>query len=158
MVVSHRCRTAEDDLNRLKQRLVESEASEKSMRRAIFKLIAEKRDLLATEDLVKADLTAREGDAKAAIDARDEAQKELKHLMGQVEGARAAAVSDYKASEAFEENNLHFFISGFEAFRKQAKQKYPDVDFTDFQPYDDTDSVDEDGKKDDKDQADDATN
>ena len=158
MVVSRRCRTAEDDLNRLKQRLVESEASEKSMRRAIFKLIAEKRDLLATEDLVKADLTAREGDAKAAIDARDEAQKQLKHLMGQVEGDRAAAVSDYKASEAFEENNLHFFISGFEAFRKQAKQKYPDVDFTDFQPYDDTDSVDEDGKKDDKDQADDATN
>ena len=158
MVVSRRCRTAEDDLNHLKQRLVESEASEKSMRRAIFKLITEKRDLLATEDLVKADLTAREGDAKAAIDARDEAQKELKHLMGQVEGARVVAVSDYKASEVFEENNLHCFISGFEAFRKQAQRKYPDLDFTDFQPYDNTDSVNEDGGKDDKDQVNDATN
>ena len=119
------------------------------MRRVVFELTAEKRDLLATVDLVKADLIAREGDAKAAIDARDEAQKQMKHLMGQVEGD--------KASEAFEENNLHCFISGFEPFRKQAQRKYPDLDFTDFQPYDDTDSVNEDGGKDDKDQVDDAT-
>uniref|UniRef100_A0A2N9GMW2 Uncharacterized protein n=1 Tax=Fagus sylvatica TaxID=28930 RepID=A0A2N9GMW2_FAGSY len=138
MVISRRCLTVEDDLR-------------------LFELTAEKRDLLATVDSVKVDLAAREGDAKAAIDARDAAQKELKHLMGQVEGARAAAVSDYKASEAFEENNLQCFFSGFEAFRKQANVKYPDLDFTGFQPYDDTDSVIEEGKKDDEDQTDDAT-
>uniref|UniRef100_A0A2N9G6C1 Uncharacterized protein n=1 Tax=Fagus sylvatica TaxID=28930 RepID=A0A2N9G6C1_FAGSY len=139
MVISRRCLTVEDDLRRLKQRLAESEASEKNLKRAVFELTAEKRDLLATVDSVKVDLAAREGDAKAAIDARDAAQKELKHLMGQVEGARAAAVSDYKASEAFEENNLQCFFSGFEAFRKQANVKYPGLDFTGFQPYDDTD-------------------
>uniref|UniRef100_A0A2N9EY24 Transposase (putative) gypsy type domain-containing protein n=1 Tax=Fagus sylvatica TaxID=28930 RepID=A0A2N9EY24_FAGSY len=138
MVISRRCLTAEDDLRRLKQRLAESEASEKNLKRAV-------------------DLAAREGDAKAAIEARDAAQKELKHLMGQVEGARAAAVSDYKASEAFEENNLQCFLSGFEAFRKQANAKYPGLDFTCFQPYDDTDSVNEEGRKDDADQTDDAT-
>jgi peptidoglycan hydrolase CwlO-like protein len=144
-------------LRRLKQRLAESEASEKNLKRAVFELTAEKRDLLATVDSVKVDLAAREGDAKAAIEARDAAQKELKHLMGQVEGARAAAVSDYKASEAFEENNLQCFFSGFEAFRKQANAKYPGLDFTCFQPYDDTDSVNEEGRKDDADQTDDAT-
>ena len=68
MVVNRRCHTTEDDLNHLKQQLVESEASEQRMRRAVFELTTEKRDLLATVDLVKADLTAREGDAKAAID------------------------------------------------------------------------------------------
>ena len=31
--------------------------------------------------------------------------KEMKHLMGQVEGARAVAMSDYKAFEAFEDNS-----------------------------------------------------
>jgi hypothetical protein len=157
MVISRRCLTTEDDLRRLKQRLAESEASEKNLKRAVFELTAEKRDLLATVDSVKVDLAAREGDAKAAIDARDAAQKELKHLMGQVEGARAAAVLDYKASEAFEENNLQCFFSDFEAFRKQVNAKYPDLDFTGFQPYDDTDSVIEEGKKDDEDQNDDAT-
>jgi hypothetical protein len=78
--------------------------------------------------------------------------------MGQVEGAKAAAVSDYKTSEAFEDNNLQCFISGFEAFRKQAKEKYPDLAFTEFQPYDDTDSVNDGGEKvNDTDQVDDAT-
>ena len=57
-------------------------------------------------EVVKVDLIAKEGDIKAAVEARDEAVKEMKHLMGQVEGARAAAVSDYKASEAFEDNSL----------------------------------------------------
>ena len=157
MVVSRHCLTAEDDLVRLKQRLAESEASEKNMKRAVFELTTEKQDLLAAVDSVKVDLAARVGDAKASIDTRDQAQKELKHLIGQVEGARAAAVSDYKASEAFEDNNLQCFFSRFEAFRKQAKGKYPDLDFTEFQPYDDTDSVNEDGGKDDVTQTDDAT-
>ena len=57
-------------------------------------------------EVVKVDLIAKEGDIKAVVEARDEAVKEMKHLMGQVEGARAAAVSDYKASEAFEDNSL----------------------------------------------------
>jgi|UniRef100_A0A2N9EKC3 hypothetical protein len=81
------------------------------------------------------------------MEARDKAVKEMKHLMGQVEGARAVAVSDYKASKAFEDNNLQCFYSGFEAFRKQAKEKYPDVDLTEFQLYDDTDSMNDDGRK-----------
>ena len=78
--------------------------------------------------------------------------------MGQVEGARAAAVSDYKASEAFEDNNLQCFYSGFEAFKKQAREKYPDIDFTEFQLYNDMDSVNDDGRRGaEGDQTDDAT-
>jgi hypothetical protein len=157
-VISRHCLFVEDDLVRLKQRLAESEASKKSLKHAVFELNTERRDLIAVLEAVKVDLIAKEGDAKAAVEACDEAQKELKHLMGQVEGARTAAVSDYKASEAFEDNNLQCFISGFEAFRKQAKEKYPDIDFTEFQPYDDTDSVNDSGEKaNDADQADDAT-
>ena len=103
--------------------MAKSEASEKSLKQAVFELNTERRDLIVVVEAVKVDLIAKEGDAKAAVEACDEAQKELKHLMGQVEGARTVAVSDYKASEAFEDNNLQCFISGFEAFRKQAKEK-----------------------------------
>ena len=131
-MISHRCLFVEDDLVRLKQRLVEFEASEKSLKLAVFELNTEMRDLVGAVEAVKVELLAKEGEVKAAVDARDEAVKEMKHLMGQVEGARVAAVSDYKASEAFEDNNLQCFISGFEAFRKQAKEKYPDIDFTEF--------------------------
>ena len=98
-------------------------------------------------EAAKVKLLAKDRDLKAAMDAHDKAQKELKHLMGQVEGARAVAVSNYKASEAFKDNNLQCFYSGFKAFRKQAREKYPDIDFAEFQPYDDTNSVNDDGGK-----------
>ena len=101
--------------------------------------------MIAAVEAIKVDLIAKEGDVKAAVEARDEAMKEMKHLMGQVEGTRAAAVLDYKVSKAFEDNNLQCFYSGFEAFKKQAKEKYPNVDFTEFQPYDNTDSMNDDG-------------
>ncbi len=114
--------------------------------------------MLAELEKAKADLLTNDKDVKAAVDACDEAVKEMKHLMGQVEGARAAAVSDYQASESFEDNNLQCFYSGFEAFRKQAKEKYPDIDFMEFQPYDDTEFVNDDGGKgNDGDQVDNAT-
>ena len=101
--------------------------------------------MIAAVEAIKVDLIAKEGDVKAAVEARDEAMKEMKHLMGQAEGARAAIMLDYRASEAFEDNNLQCFYSEFEAFRKQAKEKYPNVDFTEFQPYDNTDSMNDDG-------------
>ena len=145
MVISRRCFSLEDDLVRLKQRLAEFEASQKSLNWAVFELNKEKRGLIVAEEAVKVDLIAKEGDVKAAVEASDEAVKEMKHFMGQVEGARAAAVLDYKASKAFEDNNLQWCYSGFEAFRKQAKEKYPNVDFTEFQPYDNTDSMNDDG-------------
>uniref|UniRef100_A0A2N9H7K7 Uncharacterized protein n=1 Tax=Fagus sylvatica TaxID=28930 RepID=A0A2N9H7K7_FAGSY len=56
-------------------------------------------------------------------------------------GAKEAAVSDFRASEAFEDINTRYFLSGFEAFRKQAVQRFPGLDFSALQPYDDEDSV-----------------
>ena len=114
--------------------------------------------MLAELETVKVDLLTKDGDVKAAVEARDAAVKEMKHLMGQVEGTRAAAVLNYQVSEAFKDNNIQCFYSGFEAFKKQAKEKYPNVNFIEFQPYDDTDSVNDDNKKgNDVDQADDTT-
>ncbi len=56
------------------------------------------------------------------------------------------------------DNNLRFFYSGFEAFQKQAKERYPEVDFSAFQSYDDTKSVNHEGTASGSgDQADDAT-
>uniref|UniRef100_A0A2N9FRQ1 Transposase (putative) gypsy type domain-containing protein n=1 Tax=Fagus sylvatica TaxID=28930 RepID=A0A2N9FRQ1_FAGSY len=93
-----------------------------------------------SENLRK-DLKAREDDTKAAVEAKDKAEADFKHLFGQIEGAKEAAVSDFRASEAFEDINTRYFLSGFEAFRKQAVQRFPGLDFSALQPYDDEDSV-----------------
>ena len=50
-------------------------------------------------------------------------------------------MSEFRASEAFDDINTLYFLFGFEAFRKQAAKRFPDLDFSAFQPYDDEDSV-----------------
>jgi hypothetical protein len=58
-----------------------------------------------------------------------------------MEMARARAVEEYKSSDACDENNTKYFLASFELLRKQAKAKYPDLDFDVFQPYEDDDFV-----------------
>uniref|UniRef100_A0A2N9F2G8 Uncharacterized protein n=1 Tax=Fagus sylvatica TaxID=28930 RepID=A0A2N9F2G8_FAGSY len=53
----------------------------------------------------------------------------------------ARAVEEYKSSDACDENNTKYFLASFELLRKQAKAKYPDLDFDVFQPYEDDDFV-----------------
>ena len=50
-------------------------------------------------------------------------------------------MSEFRASEAFEDINTRYFLSGFEAFGKQAVQRFLGLDFSALQPYDDEDSV-----------------
>ncbi len=63
-MISQRCLSVEDDLVCLKQRLAESEASLKSLNRAVFELNKENRDLIAVVEAVKVDLIAKEGDVR----------------------------------------------------------------------------------------------
>jgi hypothetical protein len=81
-VISLRCLILEDDLVRLKERLAESEASQKILNWVVFELSKEKRDALGELEKAKVDLATKDGDVKAAVDAFDEAMKEMRHLMG----------------------------------------------------------------------------
>ena len=90
---------------------------------------------------MKEELKARDKDVEVAVAAKDKAVADLQHLVGQVEGSKAAAVLEFRASETFEDINTRYFLSGFEAFRKQAIQRFPGLDFSALQPYDDEDSV-----------------
>uniref|UniRef100_A0A2N9F1I8 Uncharacterized protein n=1 Tax=Fagus sylvatica TaxID=28930 RepID=A0A2N9F1I8_FAGSY len=107
----------------------------------VMELTRERKEALAEAENLRKELKARDDDVKAAVDAKDKAVADLKHLVGQIEGAKEAAVSEFRASEAFEDINTRYFLSGFEAFRKQAVQCFPGLDFSALQPYDDEDSV-----------------
>uniref|UniRef100_A0A2N9H3S8 Uncharacterized protein n=1 Tax=Fagus sylvatica TaxID=28930 RepID=A0A2N9H3S8_FAGSY len=75
-------------------------------------------------------------------------RKEALLELEKIKGAKAAVVSKFKASEAFEDINTRYFLSGFEAFKKQAAERFPELDFSVFQPYDDEDSVVDGGQDD----------
>ena len=50
-------------------------------------------------------------------------------------------MSEFRAFEAFEDINTRYFLSGFEAFKKQVVPLFPGLNFSAIQPYDDEDSV-----------------
>ena len=106
------------------------EAKMKNAKRAVMELTRERKDALAEAEKQKKKLKAMGDDVKVAVDAKDKAVADLKHLVGQIEGAKEAAVSEFRASEDFEDINTRYFLSGFEAFRKQAVQRFPGLDFS----------------------------
>jgi phenylalanyl-tRNA synthetase alpha subunit len=140
MVMSERCIAAEEGLATLRAKYMADEAEMRNAKRAVLELTSERRDALDEAEKLKKDLKARDEDVKAAVEAKDKVA-DFKHLVGQIEGAKEAAVSEFRASEAFEDINTCYFLSGFEAFRKQAVQRFPGLDFSALQPYDDEDSV-----------------
>uniref|UniRef100_A0A2N9ESD9 Uncharacterized protein n=1 Tax=Fagus sylvatica TaxID=28930 RepID=A0A2N9ESD9_FAGSY len=141
MVMSQRCIAVEEDLATLRAKCMADEAEMKNAKRAVLELTRERKDALVEVEKLKKELKARDDDVKVAVDAKDKAVADLKHLVGQIEGAKEAAVSEFRASEAFEDINTRYFLFGFEAFRKQVVQRFPGLDFSAFQPYDDDDSV-----------------
>uniref|UniRef100_A0A2N9HD79 Transposase (putative) gypsy type domain-containing protein n=1 Tax=Fagus sylvatica TaxID=28930 RepID=A0A2N9HD79_FAGSY len=141
MVMARRCASVEEDLAMLRAKSIADEAEMKSAKRAVMELTRERKEAQAEAEKLRTELKARDDDVKAAVDAKDKAVADLKHLVGQIEGAKEAAVSEFRASEAFEDINTRYFLSGFEAFRKQAVQRFPGLDFSALQPYDDEDSV-----------------
>uniref|UniRef100_A0A2N9H2L5 Transposase (putative) gypsy type domain-containing protein n=1 Tax=Fagus sylvatica TaxID=28930 RepID=A0A2N9H2L5_FAGSY len=141
MVMSRRCASVEEDLAALRAKSMADEAEMKNAKRAIMELTRDRNEALAEAENLKKDLKAREDDVKAAVEAKDKVEADFKHLFGQIEGAKEAAVSDFRSSEAFEDINTRYFLSGLEAFRKQAVQRFPGLDFSALQPYDDEDSV-----------------
>uniref|UniRef100_A0A2N9ILQ2 Transposase (putative) gypsy type domain-containing protein n=1 Tax=Fagus sylvatica TaxID=28930 RepID=A0A2N9ILQ2_FAGSY len=141
MVMARRCASVEEDLAMLRAKSIADEAEMKNAKKAVMELTRDRREALNDAEKLKKELKARDDDVKAAVDAKDKAVADLKHLVGQIEGAKEAAVSEFRASETFEDINTRYFLSGFEAFRKQAVQRFPGLDFSALQPYDDEDSV-----------------
>ena len=139
--MSKRCMAVEEEISTLRAKYMADEAEIRNAKRAILELMRERRDALDEANKLRKELKVRDDDVKAAVEAKDKAVAELKHLVGQIEGAKEAAVSEFRSSDAFEDIVTRYFLSGFEAFRKQAVQHFPGLDFSPLQPYDDVDSV-----------------
>ena len=65
----------------------------------------------------------------------------MKVLTSQLETIKTSTVEEFKSLKAYDDNNTKYFLAGFELFKKQAKEKYPDLDVEAFQPYEDDESV-----------------
>uniref|UniRef100_A0A2N9FP09 Uncharacterized protein n=1 Tax=Fagus sylvatica TaxID=28930 RepID=A0A2N9FP09_FAGSY len=141
-VIANRCTQWEDAL--LKQKIQMSEAAQANQRLTtlVNELTLDRDRVVGELSILKADLARRDEELKKALDVAKKADEQIKGLALQLEGARASAVEEFKASEAYDDVNTKYFLSGFNLLKKQVKEKFPQLDFDVFQPFDD-DEVDD---------------
>jgi hypothetical protein len=90
-----------------------------------MEMTRERKEALAEAEKLKKELKARDDDVKAAVDAKDKAVADLKHLVGQIEGAKEAAVSEFRASEAFEDINTRYFLVWLRSLQETSRPTLP---------------------------------
>ncbi len=90
---------------------------------------------------LKASMAAKKAELRKELDDNKNAHDRLKVLTDQMGMIRTSRLEEFKSSEAYDDNNTKYFLAGFELFRKQAKEKYPDLDFDVFQSYEDDESM-----------------
>ena len=104
--------------------------------------LTQERDRLA-DDLakLKMDVSTKDEEMNKTTESYKKTLDQLKTLSKQMESVKFNVVEEYKSFDACDDNNTKYFLAGFELLRKQAKEKYLDLNFDIFQPYEDDDSV-----------------
>ena len=127
----------------LKQKVQMSEAAQANQKlTALVNELTLDRDRVVGEmSALKADLMKKDDEMKKALDGARRSDERAKMLASQLEGARVSAVEEFKSSEAYDDVNTKYFLSGFNLLKKQVKEKFPDLNFDDFQPFDDDEST-----------------
>ena len=127
----------------LKQKVQMSEAAQANQKlTALVNELTLDRDRVVGEmSALKADLMKKDDEMKKALDGARRSDERAKMLASQLEGARVSAVEEFKSLEAYDDVNTKYFLSGFNLLKKQVKEKFPDLNFDDFQPFDDDEST-----------------
>ena len=140
-MIANRCIQWEEAL--LKQKVQLSEAAQANQRLSslVNELTLDRDRVVGELSTLKVDMTRKEEELLKALDGAKRADEQMKVLASQLETARISVVEEFKSSEAFDDNNTKYFLSGFSFLKKQAKEKYPELDFEAFQPFDDDESM-----------------
>ena len=140
-MIANRCVQWEEAL--LKQKVQMSEAAQANQRLTtlVNELTLDRDRVVGELSSLKGDMTRKEEDLRKALDGVKRADEQMKMLASQLEAARVSTVEEFKSSEAYDDNNTKYFLSGFSFLKKQAKEKYPELDFDIFQPFEDDESM-----------------
>ena len=126
---------------KLKSQLTDAQDANRTLSSTVADLTHEKS--IMTDDIARMGMEAsiKDEELKRTKKSYTKALDQLKVLTDQMETAGSRAFEEYKSSDTYDDNNTKYFLAGFELLRKQAKEKYPNLDFDVFQPYEDDDSV-----------------
>uniref|UniRef100_A0A2N9EXW8 Uncharacterized protein n=1 Tax=Fagus sylvatica TaxID=28930 RepID=A0A2N9EXW8_FAGSY len=141
MVIANRCMLWEDGLVKLKAQMSEAAKANQKLTTVANELTLDRDWVVGELSSLKADMVAKDAELRKALADNKDANERLKMLTNQLETIKISAVEEFKSSEAYDDNNTKYFLVGFELLRKQAKEKYSDLDFEVFQLYEDDESM-----------------
>ena len=123
MVVANRYMHWEEGIVKLKSQLTDAMDANKTLSSTAAELTHEKS--LLTDELTRAGIesSVKEKELRRMTESYRKALDQLKTLSEQMETVGARAVEEYKSSDACDDNNTKYFLTGFKLFRKQAKEK-----------------------------------
>jgi predicted nuclease with TOPRIM domain len=140
-VIANRCMQWEEALLKQKVQLSEAAQANQRLTTLVNELTLDRDRVVGELSTLKVDLTRKEENLSRALDDARRVDEQLRALASQLETAKVSAVEEFKSSEAFDDNNTKYFLSSFSFLKKQAKEKYPELDFEVFQPFDDDESM-----------------
>jgi hypothetical protein len=140
-VIANRCVQWEEALLKQKVQLSEAAQANQRLTTLVNELTLDRDRVVGELSTLKADLSKKDEDLKRELDETRKSDEHARMLASQLEGAKVSAVDEFKSSEAYDDVNTKYFLSGFNLLKKQAKEKFPELDFDGFQPFDDDEST-----------------
>uniref|UniRef100_A0A2N9EW45 Major facilitator superfamily (MFS) profile domain-containing protein n=1 Tax=Fagus sylvatica TaxID=28930 RepID=A0A2N9EW45_FAGSY len=140
-VIANRCLQWEKALMKHKVQLSEAAQANQRLTALVNELTLDRDRVVVEMASFKVKMAVKEDELKKETAGRRNADERLERLTSQMEAIKVSAVEEFKSSEAYDDNNTKYFLTGFSLLKRQAKEKYPDLDFEAFQPFEDDESV-----------------
>jgi chromosome segregation ATPase len=140
-VIANRYIQWEDALLKQKVQLSKAAQANQRLTTLVKELTLDRDRIMGEMASFKVDMTAKEEELKKAMADKKSADERLEKLTSQIEAIKVSAVEEFKSSEAYDDNNTKYFLARFGLLKRQAKEKYFDLDFEVFQPFKDDESV-----------------
>ena len=140
-MIANRCMQWEDGLVKQKAQLSEAVQANQRLTTIANKLTQDRDRVVGELSSLKVGMTTKDKELRKALAYKMSANEWLTVLTFQMETIKTSTVEEFKSSEAYDDNNTKYFLAGFELLKKQAKEKYPGLDFEVFQPYEDDESM-----------------
>ncbi len=140
-MIANCCLQWEEALLKQKVQMFEAAQANQRLTMAVNEVTLDRDRVVGEMSSLKAEMAAKEEELRRVLDNKRSVEERLTTLTSQMEAVKASAVEEFKSSEAYDDNNTKYFLAGFSLLKRQAKEKYPNLDFEVFQPFEDDESV-----------------